>query len=114
MDLALPALYSILQPIPAIQAVLLLCSWPMPTSTLFTDPSHALAGAAMQLAIQNGLHILCREQDFARRPTKKEDDLGPSPAQSIDPKSEIGLWSADGEIVFRIRLWVHCVTVFQW
>jgi transcriptional regulatory protein LEU3 len=91
MDFALPSLYSISNPIPAIEAVLLLCLWPLPINTMYKDPSHALAGAAMQLAVQNGLHIFGHEQDFIRT----------------------RVCSPDSGKVFRAQLWMHCVTVFQ-
>ena len=91
MNLALSSIYSISQPILAIQAVLLLCLWPLPISTMYKDPSHALAGAAMQLAIQQGLHVFGHEQDFARTQ----------------------LWFADSDKIFRARLWINCLIVFQ-
>ena len=91
MDIALPSLYSISQPIPAIQAVLILCLWPLPISTMWKDPSHALIGAAVQLAVQNGLHMVGHEQDFARTLSK----------------------STRSEILGRARLWIHCLIIFQ-
>lgn len=91
MGLALPSLYSMSNAIPAIQAVLLLCLWPLPINTMFKDPSHAMIGAAMQLALQNGLHHFDREQDFAR--TK--------------------MTSGEENRLFRARLWMHCVNIFQ-
>jgi transcriptional regulatory protein LEU3 len=53
-------------PIQIIQALLLLCSWPLPIQHLFKDKTHTLAGAAMQLALQIGLHVSGVGQDFAR------------------------------------------------
>ncbi|KAJ9629054.1 hypothetical protein H2204_008994 [Knufia peltigerae] len=58
---------------------------------MFHDSSHPLAGIAMQLAVQNGLHIFGREQDYSR--------------QNIN--------AADSKVSLRFRLWVHCVIVFQ-
>jgi transcriptional regulatory protein LEU3 len=77
--------------ISTIKAALLLCLWPLPINSTFKDQSHAIAGAAMQLAIQQGLQYSSRQQDFARVPMK----------QSAADK------------LFRGRLWTHCVTVFQ-
>ena len=91
MEIALPSLYSISRPIPAIQAVLILCLWPLPISTMWKDPSHALIGAAVQLAVQNGLHVVGHEQDFARTLSK----------------------STESERLGRARLWIHCLIVFQ-
>ena len=91
MDIALPSLYSISRPIPAIRAVLVLCLWPLPISTMWKDPSHALIGAAVQLAVQNGLHVVGHEQDFARTLSK----------------------STESERLSRARLWIHCLIIFQ-
>ena len=91
MEIALPSLYSISKPIPAIQAVLVLCLWPLPISTVLKDPSHALIGAAVQLAVQNGLHMVGYEQDFARTLSK----------------------STESERLSRARLWIHCLIIFQ-
>lgn len=58
---------------------------------MFRDSSHSLAGVAMQIALQNGLHIFGREQDYSR--------------QNIDAgKSDVSL---------RFRLWIHCIMTFQ-
>ncbi|KAF1817565.1 hypothetical protein P152DRAFT_454146 [Eremomyces bilateralis CBS 781.70] len=76
--------------ISTIKASLLLCLWPLPISTTFRDQNPAIAGAAMQLAVQQGLHY-SRHQDFVRVALKK-------PAANK---------------IFRARLWAHCVTVFQ-
>lgn len=89
--LALESLFSMTNLIPTIEAVLILCLWPTPVNTMFKDPSHALAGTAMQLAIVNGLHVFGHEQDFVR--------------QTIE--------CANSEVCLRFRLWVHCVTIFQ-
>lgn len=90
-QMALESLFSMTNLIPTIEAVLILCLWPTPVSTMFKDPSHALAGTAMQLAILNGLHVFGHEQDFVR--------------QSIE--------CVNSEVCLRFRLWVHCVTIFQ-
>lgn len=84
-------LLQIQDPIPAIQATLILCLWPLPLDTMWKDPSHALAGAAIQLAIQNGLHEFRHEQDFRRTQINSNDRAR----------------------VFRVHLWLHCVIVFQ-
>ena len=91
LQVALASLFSLSNSIPSIEAVLILCSWPIPVNTMFKDPTHALAGVAMQLAVQNGLHFFGREQDFVR--------------QSID--------EARSKVALRFRLWIHCVIIFQ-
>jgi hypothetical protein len=74
-----------------IKASLLLCLWPLPVHTMWKDESPAIAGAAMQLAVQHGLHYSARRQDFVRVALKR-------PA---------------AEKPFLASLWAHCVTVFQ-
>ncbi|KIW19928.1 hypothetical protein PV08_00503 [Exophiala spinifera] len=90
-DLTAGSILQVQDPIPTIQAILILCLWPLPLDTMWKDPSHALAGAAMQLAVQNGLHKAQNEQDFRR----------------------VLISSSDGGQLFRVRLWLHCVMVFQ-
>lgn len=90
-QMALGSLFSMANLIPTIEAVLILCLWPTPINTMFKDPSHALAGTAMQLAMVHGLHIFGHEQDFVR--------------QSIE--------CAKSEVSLRFRLWIHCVIIFQ-
>ena len=74
-----------------IQAAIILCLWPLPMETLFGDPSHAIAGAAMQLAIQIGLPYYKSRQDFTRTAVQH----------------------SHLEEGFRDRLWVYCTIVFQ-
>lgn len=65
-SLALQSLSKASQHIQTIQSLLLLCTWPFPSETIHNDPSLVYAGAAMQLALQNGLHMFSKRQDFAR------------------------------------------------
>ncbi|KAF2173686.1 hypothetical protein M409DRAFT_48626 [Zasmidium cellare ATCC 36951] len=81
------------QPIAAIKAVLLLCIWPIPKDSLWKDPSPALIGAAVQLAIQQGLHVAGSRQEHAF--------------------SRTVLHMTEEDRAARARLWVYCVTVFQ-
>lgn len=90
-EIAASALFQIQDPTPTIQAALILCLWPLPIDTHWKDPSHALAGAAMQLAVQNGLHTFRHEQDFRR----------------------VQIDSNDRARMFRISLWLHCIMIFQ-
>ncbi|KAK5065028.1 hypothetical protein LTR84_000863 [Exophiala bonariae] len=50
-----------------IQALLLLCAWPIPFDSLSHDCSSTIAGAVLGLAMSNGLHVLGVGQDFARK-----------------------------------------------
>lgn len=49
-----------------IEALCLLCTWPLPVSTTSTDPTHILSGALMKAATGIGLHRPSHAQDFSR------------------------------------------------
>ncbi|TVY67517.1 Regulatory protein LEU3 [Lachnellula suecica] len=49
-----------------VKALCLLCTWPLPTSTTSTDPSHILGGVMMKTATGIGLHRPKHTQDFSR------------------------------------------------
>ena len=74
-----------------VQSMTLLCAWPFPVENIYHDPSLMLAGAATQLAVQNGLHTFSRRQDFA--------------------KPVLG--SDESQDVFRATLWGYCRIVTQ-
>jgi transcriptional regulatory protein LEU3 len=74
-----------------IQALVCLCSWPMPFGTLNNDITPMLTGAMLQLAMSIGLHVFGVGQDFSR--TKLPCDR----------------WQQ----IQRARLWVLCLTVSQ-
>ncbi|KAF2709898.1 hypothetical protein K504DRAFT_476060 [Pleomassaria siparia CBS 279.74] len=76
-------------PIPVIQGLLILCTWRLPTYSMYKDMTHVLCGAAVHLATQIGLHIAGVGQDFARMPLKKDQD----------------------QKVLRAKLWMHCIIV---
>jgi hypothetical protein len=48
--------------IPTLQAVLILCLWPVPADRRFPDQNHTIAGAAMQIAMQEGLPYASKMQ----------------------------------------------------
>lgn len=77
-------------PLPVIQGLLILCTWRLPTSSMFKDITHVLCGAAVHLATQLGLHVAGVGQDFARTPLKKDQD----------------------QKIMRARLWIHCVITY--
>jgi transcriptional regulatory protein LEU3 len=76
-------------PIPVIQGLLILCTWRLPTNSMYKDMTHVLCGAAIHLATQIGLHVAGVGQDFARMPLKKDQD----------------------QKILRAKLWMHCVIV---
>ncbi|KAG9241517.1 hypothetical protein BJ878DRAFT_427949 [Calycina marina] len=49
-----------------VKALCLLCTWPLPTSTTTTDPTHILGGVMMKAATGIGLHRPKHTQDFSR------------------------------------------------
>ncbi|KAJ4858218.1 aconitase family (aconitate hydratase) domain-containing protein [Trichoderma breve] len=65
-SMAFASLESRSSPIQAIQGILLLCQWPTPVNTMHRGISLVLAGAALHLAMQIGLHVAGVGQDFAR------------------------------------------------
>lgn len=49
-----------------VKALCLICTWPLPTSTTSTDPTHILSGVMMKAATGIGLHRPSHTQDFSR------------------------------------------------
>ncbi|KAK5091244.1 hypothetical protein LTR05_001425 [Lithohypha guttulata] len=49
-----------------VKALILLCAWPLPTSSTSTDATFMLAGIMMQIALQIGLHRPDHAQDFTK------------------------------------------------
>ncbi|CAM1504471.1 Fc.00g020620.m01.CDS01 [Cosmosporella sp. VM-42] len=49
-----------------VKAMCLLCTWPLPTSTTTSDPTHILCGVMMKTATGIGLHRPNHIQDFSR------------------------------------------------
>ncbi|PVI04715.1 hypothetical protein DM02DRAFT_160539 [Periconia macrospinosa] len=76
-------------PIPVIQGLLILCTWRLPTNSMYKDMTHMLCGAAVHLATQIGLHVDGVGQDFARMPLKKDQE----------------------QKIFRAKIWMYCMIV---
>ena len=53
-------------PVPTIQALLLLCTWPFPAMSLLSENSPTWGDVAMSMAIQRGLHCPARSGEFSR------------------------------------------------
>ncbi|KAK4229688.1 hypothetical protein QBC38DRAFT_385603 [Podospora fimiseda] len=49
-----------------VKALCLLCTWPLPTSTTSSDPTHILCGVLMKIATGIGLHRPNHINDFSR------------------------------------------------
>ncbi len=77
--------------IKTLQGLLLLCVWAVPLKSMTRDVTYVISGAAMHIAMQNGLYISGGWQDF-------------EPNQlSLD----------DQETTFRDRLWSFTFVVCQ-
>lgn len=74
-----------------VKALCLLCTWPLPTSTTSTDPTHILGGVMMKCATNLGLHRPSHAQDFSRTPVALNQD----------------------ELHDRVRTWATCNIVSQ-
>lgn len=68
-----------------LKAMVLLCLWPMPTSSMSTDPSFVLASACKSSAMHVGVHKPHSAQDFTRIRT--------SPSRE-EVKDALTTWSA--------------------
>lgn len=88
---ALCSLTSRTEVVEVIQSLLLLSLWPLPFNSAHKSMVHVFSGAAVNLAMQNGLHVLGVGQDFAR--------------VCLNPNEE--------EKATRARLWVYCVILAQ-
>ncbi|OAP60578.1 hypothetical protein AYL99_05580 [Fonsecaea erecta] len=65
-DLLWKSLQSIPHSLGVIQSLVLLCTWPFPTSSSTTDPTYMLSGMIIQLSIQMGLHRPRSPLDFTK------------------------------------------------
>ena len=66
-QLARDAIFEIDRAISTIKAILILCLWPLPIDSMFSDATFALAGVALQLGVQKGLPYASSTQDFTRK-----------------------------------------------
>ncbi len=57
-----------------VQALCLLCTWPLPTSTTSSDPTHILCGVMMKTATGIGLHRPNHSSDFSRVPVELDNE----------------------------------------
>ncbi|EXA32082.1 hypothetical protein FOVG_16658 [Fusarium oxysporum f. sp. pisi HDV247] len=71
-DLMWKTLRSVSYSITTVQALVLLCTWPFPTSSSTADPTFMLVGTMLQIGTQIGLHRALSAQDFSKVPIKLE------------------------------------------
>ncbi|KAL5350574.1 hypothetical protein ACLOAV_004143 [Pseudogymnoascus australis] len=78
-----------------VQAYIILCTWPLPSNRVWTDPSFLLSNIAVTSAIQIGLHRPEHPRDFLARPSRQYADF----VVTEDETSE------------RMRTWAACNVV---
>ncbi|KAI8959032.1 hypothetical protein F5Y11DRAFT_350881 [Daldinia sp. FL1419] len=91
--LALLALEDANNIIETLQGIILLCHWPVPTSSMYKDMTQMLSGAALHLAMQIGLHIVGTGQDFARTVLSSNTNHSSK--------------------AFRAQLWSYCLITYH-
>lgn len=77
---------------PTICGLLILCTWPLPMHTIWEDPSPMYSGAALQLALQHGLHLFTTPHASTR----------PAPFRDITKQASIA------------RIWAYLEFVCHW
>jgi hypothetical protein len=98
------------RPLFVVLAVTILCNWPVSVDMVYRDPTHTLAGAAMNLAISDGSHVFCRENEFVHRSRERLPRASLDSATYIRPLIK-GL--RDSAVIHRTRLWAYCVIACQ-
>ena len=73
-DLMWSTIASVPQSYHVVKAMVLICTWPMPSSSTSHDPSMMLCGTMVQLAMQFGLHRPSHAQDFSRNRIELRDE----------------------------------------
>ncbi|KAF7198228.1 Transcriptional regulatory protein SEF1 [Pseudocercospora fuligena] len=106
LELAFKSMIRPNDPLPVIVSAVIICTWPLPFDMVYRDPTQALAGAAYGLAIQNGLHMYAREQDFIVKSTSERSGLV-SGAEVLRSRVR------DAAVIARTRIWVYCLLTFQ-
>ena len=85
------AVYPAKQDLSTVQALLLLCCWPLPYGSTKDDPSHTYAALAAQIALKHGLHRPHHTAEFGH-------------SASLD----------DRDVALRRRIWIACFVLNQW
>ncbi len=90
-----------------VKALILLCAWPLPTSSTSTDPTLMLCGLMMKIALQIGLHRPSHAQDF----TKFRVEL-----REIELQDRVVVWSVCNIVAQRIctSYGQPSMTIFDW
>ncbi|KAK1255605.1 hypothetical protein MKX07_007864 [Trichoderma sp. CBMAI-0711] len=67
-DLLWKNLRSIPYSLRVVQSLVIICTWPFPTSSSTADPTYMLAGMMVQMGTQMGLHRALNAEDFVKVP----------------------------------------------
>ena len=76
-----------------VKALILLCAWPLPTSSTSTDPTFMYCGLMVQIALQIGLHRPSHAQDFSKFRIELRD---------VELQDRVVVWSACNIVAQRI------------
>ncbi|ETN42841.1 uncharacterized protein HMPREF1541_01999 [Cyphellophora europaea CBS 101466] len=90
-----------------VKALILLCAWPMPTSSTSTDPTWMLCGLMMQIAVQIGLHRPSHAQDFSKFRIELRE---------VELQDRVVVWSVCNIVAQRIcTVYGHPpLTIYDW
>lgn len=90
-----------------VKALILLCTWPMPTSSTSTDPTWMLCGLMMQIAQQMGLHRPSHAQDFSKFRVELRE---------VELQDRVVVWSVCNIVAQRIcTVYGHPpLTIYDW
>ena len=100
-NLAFASISSMSAPLRTLESLLILCTWAAPCRSSTENVTYVICGAAVNLAMQLGLHIPGIGQDFAR-------DLIPSCQEQVFLRNR--LWSFIGIVS---PLLVHLVVALR-
>ncbi len=79
----------------AVKSLCLLCTWPLPTSTSTSDPTHILCGVMMKTATGIGLHRPNHINDFSRCRRRAEQGRVARPRQDVGGLQHCGAGDRD-------------------
>ncbi|OBT86403.1 hypothetical protein VE02_05264 [Pseudogymnoascus sp. 03VT05] len=80
-----------------VQAFIILCTWPLPSNRVWTDPSFMLSNIAVTSAIQIGLHRPKHPKEFLARPSRQYVDFVVNESETSE----------------RMRTWAACNIISQ-
>lgn len=90
-----------------VKALILLCAWPLPTSSTSTDPSFMYCGLMMKIALQIGLHRPSHAQDFSKFRIELRE---------IELQDRVVVWSVCNIVAQRIctLFGQPSMTIYDW